>query len=186
MHTAGLQGRHPRAWKRTTVPGDHAAPAPDLIGRDFTAATADTRWCGDITYIKCWDGWAYMATVIDLHSRTLVGWAIDRHMRTSLVTDALDHGHPRTPTKRTGACSIPTAVLNIPREYSTDTADETIYAVPWARPESVMTTPYRNHSSRHTRRNSFIPGRGPTFNDSATRAMTGSPTTTIPREDIQH
>ena len=91
MHTAGLQGRHPRAWKRTTVPGDHAAPAPDLIGRDFTAATADTRWCGDITYIKCWDGWAYMATVIDLHSRTLVGWAIDRHMRTSLVTDALDH-----------------------------------------------------------------------------------------------
>lgn len=91
MRAAGLQGRHPKAWKRTTVQGDDAAPAPDLIGRDFTAAEANTRWCGDITYIKCWDGWAYLATVIDLHSRTVVGWAIDNHMRTSLVTEALDH-----------------------------------------------------------------------------------------------
>ena len=65
-------------------------PAPDLIGRDFTAAEANTKWCGDITYIKTWDGWAYLATVIDLHSRALVGWATDEHMRTDLITDALD------------------------------------------------------------------------------------------------
>lgn len=90
MRQARLQGRHPRAWRRTTIPGPDAAPAPDLIGRDFTAAAIDTRWCGDITYIKTWNGWAYMATVIDLHSRKLVGWAIDDHMRTSLVTDALE------------------------------------------------------------------------------------------------
>lgn len=90
MHAAGLQGRHPRAWQRTTIPGDDAAPVPDRIGRDFTAHEADTRWCGDITYIRCWDGWAYLATVIDLYSRAVVGWAIDTHMRTSLVTDALD------------------------------------------------------------------------------------------------
>ena len=49
----------------------------------------DTRWCGDITYIRTWDGWAYLATVIDLHSRAVVGWALADHMRTSLVTDAL-------------------------------------------------------------------------------------------------
>lgn len=90
MSAAGLQGRHPRAWKRTTIPGDDAAPAPDLIGRDFTATEADTRWCGDVTYIRCWTGWAYLASVIDLHSRAVIGWAIDDHMRTSLVTDALD------------------------------------------------------------------------------------------------
>jgi transposase InsO family protein len=90
MRAAGLQGRHPRAWKRTTLPGDRPVPAPDLLGRDFTAEQPNSRWCGDVTYIKTWDGWAYLATVIDLHSRAVVGWAIADHMRTDLVTDALD------------------------------------------------------------------------------------------------
>jgi putative transposase len=89
MRAAGLQGRHPKAWKRTTVAGDSPVPAPDLIKRDFTAAAANQRWVGDITYIKTWDGWAYLATVIDLYSRRLVGWAIADHMQTCLVTDAL-------------------------------------------------------------------------------------------------
>jgi putative transposase len=90
MRVAGLQGRHPKAWKRTTVHGDTPVSAPDLIGRSFTAPAVNQRWCGDITYIKTWDGWAYLATVIDLHSRALVGWALADHMRTDLVTDALD------------------------------------------------------------------------------------------------
>ena len=89
MKAAGLQGRHPRAWKKTTVPGERPVPAPDLIGRNFTATRRDQRWCGDITYVKSWDGWVYLATVIDLHSRRVVGWAVDDHMRTTLVTDAL-------------------------------------------------------------------------------------------------
>ncbi len=90
MRAADLQGRHPKAWKRTTIAGQEPVPAPDLIGRSFTAEDANTKWCGDITYVKTWEGWAYLATVIDLHSRALVGWAIDDHMRTDLVTDALD------------------------------------------------------------------------------------------------
>jgi putative transposase len=90
MQSAGLQGRHPKPWKRTTVAGDAPVPAPDLIGRDFTAEAANQRWCGDITYVKTWDGWAYLATVIDLHSRAVVGWAIAEHLRTELVTAALD------------------------------------------------------------------------------------------------
>jgi putative transposase len=90
MRAVDLQGRHPKAWKRTTIAGQEPVPAPDLIGRVFTAEEANTKWCGDITYIKTWDGWAYLATVIDLHSRAVVGWAIDEHMRTDLVTDALD------------------------------------------------------------------------------------------------
>lgn len=90
MQLAGLQGRHPRAWKRTTVAGEEPVSAPDLIGRNFIAAEPNLAWCGDITYIRTWDGWAYLATVIDLHSRKLVGWALDTHMRTTLVTDALD------------------------------------------------------------------------------------------------
>jgi putative transposase len=90
MRVAGLRGRHPRAWKRTTIGGDTPVPAPDLIGRAFHADKPNQKWCGDITYIKTWDGWAYLATVIDLHSRKVVGWAIADHMRTDLVTAALD------------------------------------------------------------------------------------------------
>ena len=89
MKAAGLQGRHPRAWKKTTIRGERPVPAPDLIGRDFTAVRRDQRWCGDITYVKSWDGWVYLATVIDLHSRRVVGWAVADHMRTTLITDAL-------------------------------------------------------------------------------------------------
>ena len=89
MQAAGLQGRHPRSWKRTTAPGERPVDAPDLIARDFTATEPNTRWCGDITYIKTWKGWAYLATVIDLYSRKVVGWSVADHMRTSLVTDAL-------------------------------------------------------------------------------------------------
>jgi putative transposase len=90
MKAAGLRGRHPRAWKRTTIGGDSPVPAPDLIGRAFHAEQPNQKWCGDISYVKTWDGWAYLATVIDLNSRKVVGWAIADHMRAELVTAALD------------------------------------------------------------------------------------------------
>ena len=50
MRAAGLRGRHPRAWKKTTIAGQRPVDAPDLIGQNFSAAVANTRWCGDITY----------------------------------------------------------------------------------------------------------------------------------------
>lgn len=90
MRAADLQGRHPKAWKQTTVKGDNARYAKDLIKQDFTAELPNTKWAGDITYIKTWTGWAYLATVIDLHSRKVVGWAIADHMKTSLIIEALD------------------------------------------------------------------------------------------------
>jgi transposase InsO family protein len=90
MRDAGLQGGHPKPWKCTTIAGQTPVAAPDLIGRDFTVEAPDQRWCGDITYVKTWDGWAFLATVIDLYSRAEVGWAVAEHMRTELVTAALD------------------------------------------------------------------------------------------------
>jgi transposase InsO family protein len=89
MTELSLVGRHPRAWRKTTVAGDRKNYAKDLIGRNFTAKNPNVKWCGDITYIKTGDGWAYLATVIDLHNREVVGWAIADHMRTDLVEDAL-------------------------------------------------------------------------------------------------
>ena len=88
---AGLAGRCPRRWRRTTMADPNAeVRAVDLIKRVFGPDVAlDTRWCGDVTYIRTWEGWAYLATVIDLASRRVVGWALADHMRTDLVADAL-------------------------------------------------------------------------------------------------
>jgi putative transposase len=101
MVRAGLAGRCPRRWRTTTIadPGAEAR-AVDLIKRVFGPDVAlDTRWCGDVTYIRTWEGWAYLATVIDLASRRVVGWALADHMRTDLVADALRmaciHRRPR-------------------------------------------------------------------------------------------
>lgn len=91
MRAAGLRGKTPRRWRTTTIPDPAAAARPDLINRDFTVdpTAVDTRWCGDITYINTWEGWLYLATVIDLASRKVVGWATADHLRTDLVDDAL-------------------------------------------------------------------------------------------------
>ena len=61
MHAVGLRGRHPRAWKKTTTAGQRPVDAPDLIGQDFTAEQPNTRWCGDITYVRTVEGWVYTA-----------------------------------------------------------------------------------------------------------------------------
>ncbi|MCX4091072.1 IS3 family transposase [Nocardia sp. alder85J] len=91
MRAAGLRGRHPKPFRRTTIAGARPVGAPDLIGRDFVPGDgAGRRWCGDITYVKTWSGWAYMATVIDLHDRSVIGWAVADHMRTGLVVEALE------------------------------------------------------------------------------------------------
>jgi transposase InsO family protein len=91
MREHGLIGRHRRRGFRTTVPDPAATTRPDLIGRDFSvdAGRVNTRWCGDITYIRTWQGWLYLATVIDIDSRRVVGWATADHLRTDLVETAL-------------------------------------------------------------------------------------------------
>ncbi|GGV70100.1 hypothetical protein GCM10010277_80710 [Streptomyces longisporoflavus] len=89
MRTIGLEGVRLRRRHRTTIADPAAAKAPDLIGRVFTATGINTKCVGDITYLSVSGGrFCYLATVIDLHSRRLAGWAIADHMRTELVIDA--------------------------------------------------------------------------------------------------
>ena len=96
MRAAGLEGRRKKRWRTTTIPDPAAERARDLIRRDFAPSPgADRRYAGDITYISTWEGWAYLATVIDLSSRRVVGWALAGHMRTSLVEDALSMAFTR-------------------------------------------------------------------------------------------
>ncbi|WP_134736060.1 DDE-type integrase/transposase/recombinase [Amycolatopsis sp. CFH S0740] len=93
LRAAGRAGRAPKPWRTTTVPDPGAHTPADLIKRDFSCSTSDinTRWCGDITYIRTWEGWLYLATVIDLGSRRVVGWATADHLRTDLIADALNN-----------------------------------------------------------------------------------------------
>ena len=91
MRQARLHGRTPKRWKKTTIADPAAAARADLVRRDFTAnaAAVNSRWCGDITYVPTWEGWLYLATVIDIASRRVVGFAMADHLRTELVADAL-------------------------------------------------------------------------------------------------
>ena len=91
MSEQGLRGKAPKRWKKTTIADPAAAARLDLVGRDFSvdAAMVNTRWCGDITYIPTWEGWLYLATVIDIASRRVVGFAMADHLRTELISDAL-------------------------------------------------------------------------------------------------
>lgn len=90
MRQKGLVGRCRRRWTKTTTP-DPEATAVDLLKRVFGPGTVelDRIYVGDITYVWTWEGWAYLATVIDLASRRVVGWAVADHMRAELVCDAL-------------------------------------------------------------------------------------------------
>jgi transposase InsO family protein len=99
MRELGLKACQPRAYKRTTRPGARPVASPDLIRRDFSAERPGVRLVGDITYLRTGEGWLYLATVIDLATRMVVGWQTAAHLRTNLVVDALAmairHGHVR-------------------------------------------------------------------------------------------
>ncbi len=88
MEEQSLVACQPRPWRITTIAGGEPGPV-DLIQRDFTGIIPGMRFVGDITYISTWEGWLYLATVIDLCTKEVVGWAMADHMRTSLACDAL-------------------------------------------------------------------------------------------------
>jgi putative transposase len=90
MRELGLVACQPRPWRTTTVPDGEQQTTPDLVGRDFTAQAPGCKLVGDITYIRTWAGWLYLATVIDCFNREVVGYAMADHTRTSLVSDALE------------------------------------------------------------------------------------------------
>jgi transposase InsO family protein len=89
MRLHGIVGVHKPAKVRTTIPAEDAPPLPDLIGRRFNPGRPDVAWVGDITYIPTGEGWLYLASVLDLGSRRLLGYSMAEHMRTELVADAL-------------------------------------------------------------------------------------------------
>jgi transposase InsO family protein len=77
-----------RPIPRTTQKDPNAIPAPNLLNQDFASPAPDRKWVSDITYIDTAEGWLYLATILDLFSRRVVGWAMDEHMEASLVQNA--------------------------------------------------------------------------------------------------
>jgi putative transposase len=89
MRELGLRPCQPRPWRPTTTVAGDAGEIPDLVRRDFTADAPGVKLVGDITYIATWQGWLYLATVIDCHTKACIGYAQADHMRTDLVIEAL-------------------------------------------------------------------------------------------------
>ncbi|AND15594.1 hypothetical protein A6122_2678 [Rathayibacter tritici] len=99
MRAAGLEPCQPKPWRPvTTTPGD-PTDIPDLVKRDFTANRPGCKWVGDITYIRTWEGWVYLATVLDCYSKKVVGYALADHMRTELVSEALEMAARNQPNR---------------------------------------------------------------------------------------
>jgi len=89
MRLHAMAGRCIRRRCRTTFPGPDGYTIPDLVGRAFNPGAPDVAWCQDVTYIATGEGWLYLASVLDLGSRRLLGYSMADHMRTELVLDAL-------------------------------------------------------------------------------------------------
>jgi putative transposase len=90
MRRAGLSGQVKRRRGKTTIRVQGVRTAPDLVERDFNPTAINRLWAADITYIRTWEGWLYLASVMDCYSRRIVGWALADHLRAELVVDALE------------------------------------------------------------------------------------------------
>jgi transposase InsO family protein len=89
MREQGLVPCQPRPWRHSLTEQGQAGPIPDLVSRDFAAEKPGEKMVGDITYIPTWEGWLYLALVIDCATRKIVGWAMDDNYKTSLISAAI-------------------------------------------------------------------------------------------------
>jgi putative transposase len=140
MTQAGLAGVRRRRFVTTTVK-DSGCQAPDLVERNFTAEAPDRRWVADITYIPTWAGFLYLALVLDVYSRRIIGWSMATTLARQLVLDALNMAlatrRPRDVTR----------VRSTPRSNSVSAAAMHAYAPRWARSATPTTTPCARVSS---------------------------------------
>ncbi len=91
MRDDGLAGKKARRFKTTTDSENSDPVAPNLLAQDFFVATPDTVWAGDITYLRTREGWLYLAVLLDLYSRFVVGWSLSSSLDRSLPLEALEN-----------------------------------------------------------------------------------------------
>jgi len=145
----GIYAKDGRRKKvRTTIPDVTAPPLPDLVQRDFAPGEPAKRTCGDITYIPTGEGWLYMADVLDIGSRRIIGYALCDHMRSELVEQALDVAVATGAGTSPAWCSTTTAERSTWAETSGPCASSTRSPSPSAASARARTTPWPRASGR--------------------------------------
>jgi len=150
MAAAGLRGRRPPRWVRTTTPEATPPAIPDRVHGQFTAVAPDVLWVGDITYVRTWEGWLYLATVLDVFSRRVIGWAIADHLRASLVGAALRMAVAMRGGTVAGVIFHSDRGCNIPQPSSATSATRTGCCSRWGGRACAGTTPWPSRSSPPT------------------------------------
>jgi len=147
MRRTGLSGLVGRKRGRTTIRVPGVRVADDLVERRFRPDRPDMLWVADITYLRTWEGWVYLAAVQDAYSRRIVGWSMAEHMRAELVVDALEMAlHRRRPGP--AWCIIPTRAANSSRSRSVRRRATPASRSRWAPRAAPTTTPSPRASSR--------------------------------------
>jgi hypothetical protein len=155
MRELGLVACQPRPFRATTVQGGEQTAVPDLVGRDFTADAPWRKLVGDITYIRTWAGWMYLATVIDCFNREVIGYAMADHMRTSLVGDALGMA-ARNHRLAVDCIFHSDRGLNTPQPNSVRNSPRCTYGNLWAAPGVATIMRWRNPFSQPSKTSGSI------------------------------
>jgi transposase InsO family protein len=141
MRELGLAGVRRGKVKRTTVRDDAMRRPADLVNRDFHAQRPDQLWVCDLTYLRTWVGFAYLALVIDVFARRIVGWALAGHMRTELPLEALELAvWTRQQQRLTGWSITPTRAANIWLSATPTPCPKPVQSHPWEALVTRMTT----------------------------------------------
>ena len=178
MRQEGLEGSRRGKKRRTTIPDEAAVErARDLLRRDFSATRPNEKWVADVTYIRTWNGFVYLAFILDCYSRMIVGWQLTTHLRTELVMDALEMANGlRRPAggliahtdrgSQTPASPTPTgSTSSAPRPRSAPAATRT-------------TTRWPKPGSRPSKASSSTAAASPATSTPSMRRCTGSASTT--------
>ncbi len=153
MAAEGLRGAS-RAKKRFTTKADPAhGRAPDLVGRNFVAERPDALWVADFTYCSTWSGIVYVAFIVDVYSRRIVGWKAARSMTTALVLDALNMAArgPGATLPSTGSCATTTPAASTPRSPTPTDSTRSERRRRSAPSRTATTTPWPNQPTLSTR-----------------------------------
>ncbi len=118
MRQAGLEGCMHGRRRGATRRANRSAGAEDLLKRDFVATEVDKVWVADITYVATREGFLYLAFILDVYSRRIVGWAVEKHLRTELVVDALRMAVWRRKPALLACSTIPTGECSTLRSLS--------------------------------------------------------------------
>ena len=144
MREQGLEAAQPRRKVRTTVPAADLGSRPDLVRRNFTANRPGVKWVGDITYIRTWEGFVYLATVPGCCTKKAVGYAMADNMRTDLICEAIDMAARRYPYTTGETILLPRAgAASTPPSSSATTWRATALALRWAGPGCAGRVPGR-------------------------------------------